>query len=84
MERTRLLVRNLDLSVTREELRGLFANYGEVRRVRIKEGGTALVLMSGESEAEGAKQGLDLSDFRGRILRVYEARPYRFGVYRRF
>jgi len=82
MERTRLLVRNLDLSVTREELRGLFSNYGEVRRVKINEGGSALVLMSSESEAEGAKEALDLSDFRGRVLRVYEARPYRSGVYR--
>ena len=76
MQNSKLYVGNLRYSVTNEQLKELFSNYGEVRQVSIIEGkGFGFVEMSNPSEAERAKRRLDGFDFKGRILRVDEARP---------
>ena len=80
MQGSKLYVGNLSYSVTNEQMEELFANYGEVKQVNIIEGrGFGFVEMSNQSEAEKAKEGLDGSDFKGRALKVDEARPPRSG-----
>lgn len=78
MQSSKLYVGNLDYSVTREQLQELFSDYGEVRQVNVIEGrGFGFVEMSSQSEAEKAKEALNGSEFKGRTLRVDEARPPR-------
>ena len=78
MQGSKLYVGNLDYSVTSGELEELFSSYGEVRQINIIEGrGFGFVEMSNSSEAEKAKEALDGSDFKGRTLKVNEARPPR-------
>jgi RNA recognition motif-containing protein len=78
MQGSKLYVGNLSYSVTNEQLQELFSNYGEVREVKIIEGkGFGFVEMSDQSEAEKAKEALNGSDFKGRTLRIDEARPPR-------
>ncbi|RLC49124.1 MAG: RNA-binding protein [Candidatus Cloacimonadota bacterium] len=78
MQGSRLYVGNLNYSVTNEELDELFSDYGEVVQVNIIEGkGFGFVEMSGPSEAESAKEALDGTNFKGRTMRVDEARPPR-------
>jgi len=76
MQGSKLYVGNLSYSVTREELEELFAGYGEVKQVNIIEGkGFGFVEMGNASEAEKAKEALNGTDFKGRTLKVDEARP---------
>ena len=78
MQGSKLYVGNLSFSVTKEQLEELFSNYGEVRQVNVIEGrGFGFVEMSNPSEAEKAKEALNGSDFKGRSLKVDEARPPR-------
>jgi len=78
MQGGKLYVGNLGYFVTNEELEELFSNYGEVRQVNIIQGrGFGFVEMSNPSEAEKAKEALNGSDFKGRTLKVDEARPPR-------
>jgi RNA recognition motif-containing protein len=78
MQGSKLYVGNLSFSVTKEQLEELFSNYGEVRQVNIIEGrGFGFVEMSNPSEAEKAKEALNGSDFKGRNLKVDQARPPR-------
>ncbi len=78
MRGSKLYVGNLNYSVTNEELEELFSKYGEVRQVNIIEGKPfGFVEMSNQSEAEKAKEALNGSEFKGRTLRVDEARPPR-------
>ena len=78
MQGSKLYVGNLSYSVTKEHLEELFSDYGEVRQVNIIEGrGFGFVEMSNQSEAEKAKEALNGSEFKGRTLRVDEARPPR-------
>jgi len=78
MQGSKLYVGNLSFSVTKEQLEELFSNYGEVKQVNIIEGrGFGFVEMSNSSEAEKAKEALNGSDFKGRNLKVDEARPPR-------
>ena len=78
MQGSKLYVGNLSYSVTNEQLEELFSNYGEVRQVNIIERkGFGFVEMSNQSEAERAKEALNGSEFKGRALRVDEARPPR-------
>ncbi|RKY86579.1 RNA-binding protein [candidate division KSB1 bacterium] len=75
MRGSKLYVGNLNYSTTNDELKELFSNYGEVRDVNIIEGrGFGFVEMSNQSEAESAKEALNGSDFKGRTLKVDEAR----------
>jgi len=78
MQGSKLYVGNLSFSVTKEQLEELFSSHGEVKQVNIIEGrGFGFVEMSSSSEAEKAKEALDGSDFKGRNLKVDEARPPR-------
>lgn len=72
-----LYVGNLPHGTTEDELRELFAQYGPVESVRVIEGkGFAFVDISDE-KAGDAVQALTGADFKGRALRVDEARPRR-------
>jgi RNA recognition motif-containing protein len=88
MKGRKLYVGNLSHSVTNDDLKELFDNYGDVEKVNIIEGrGFGFVEMSQRSEAERAKQALNTSEFKERTLRVTEARPPkggRRGGYRRY
>ena len=78
MQGSKLYVGNLNYSVNNDELQELFAEYGEVKEVKIIEGkGFGFVEMSNQTEAEKAKGALDGSEFKGRTLKVDEARPPR-------
>ena len=75
MQGSKLYVGNLDYSVTTEQLEELFSSYGEIKQVNIIEGrGFGFVEMSNSSEAEKAKEALNGSEFKGRTLKVNEAR----------
>jgi RNA recognition motif-containing protein len=75
MQGSKLYVGNLNYSVTNEQLTELFSNYGLVKQVNVIEGrGFGFVEMSDPSEAERAKEALNGSDFKGRTLKVDEAR----------
>lgn len=73
---SKLYVGNLDRSVTKEDLKTLFSNHGEVREAKLIEGkGFGFVEMSNQTEAEAAKKALNGSDFKGRKLKVDVAQP---------
>jgi RNA recognition motif-containing protein len=76
MQGKKLYVGNLSYSITNEDLTVLFSDHGDVENVNIIEGkGFGFVEMSKQSEAEAAKAALNNTDFKGRTLRVDEARP---------
>ena len=78
MQGSKLYVGNLSYSVVNDELEVLFSSYGEVKEVKIIEGkGFGFVEMSNQAEAEKARESLSGSDYKGRTLRVDEARPPR-------
>ena len=78
MEGSKLYVGNLGYSVTNEQLEELFGGHGQVKQVNVIESkGFGFVEMSSPEEAEKAKQALDGTDFKGRTLKVDEARPPR-------
>jgi len=78
MKGSKLYVGNLSYSVSNDELEVLFSSYGEVKEVKIIEGkGFGFVEMSNQAEAEKAREALSGSDYKGRTLRVDEARPPR-------
>jgi RNA recognition motif-containing protein len=78
MQGSKLYVGNLGYAVTNSEVEQLFANYGSVRQVTVIEGkGFGFVEMSSVSEAEKAKEALDSTEFKGRNLKVDEAKPPR-------
>ena|SRR5579863_1602103 len=77
-----LFVGNLPFSSTEEALRTHFAQFGEVRQVRImtdrdtgKPRGFAFVEMTNDEEAQRAVAALNGKEFEGRSLTVNEARP---------
>jgi len=72
----KLYVGNLNYSVSNEELTELFSAYGEVQQVNIIEGkGFGFVEMASPEEAQKAQEALNNTEFRGRTLRIDEARP---------
>ncbi len=76
MQGRKLYVGNFSYSITRDDLEELFSEYGEVVDVKVMEGkGFGFVEMSSPSEAEEAKEALSGTDFKGRSLKVGEARP---------
>jgi len=80
MQGSKLYVGNLHYVITVEDIRELFSTYGEVQNVNIIEGkGFGFVEMSNQSEAEKAKKELNGADFKGRALKVNEAKPTRGG-----
>lgn len=78
MQGNKLYVGNFSYSVGKEDLEKLFSEYGEVKEVNVIEGrGFGFVEMSSSSEAEKAKDALNGTEYKGRTLRVDEARPPR-------
>jgi RNA recognition motif-containing protein len=76
MDGAKLYVGNLSYSVTNEELKELFSQYGEVKQANVIQGkGFGFIEMSGAEQAEDARKALNGSDFKGRALRIEEARP---------
>lgn len=77
----RIYVGNLPFSATEDEVRDLFASYGDVQSVALptdrdtgRVRGFGFVEMPDE-DARKAIEGLDGTDMGGRQLRVNEARP---------
>jgi len=76
MQSNKLYVGNLNYSVTNQELEELFSAHGTVKSVNIIEyKGFGFVEMTNQSEAGKAKEALDGTEFKGRTMRVNEARP---------
>lgn len=77
-----IYVGNLAYNVTESELREAFAAYGEVASVNLitdkfsgQSKGFGFVEMPNNSEADAAIKGMNESSFKGRNMRVNEARP---------
>ena len=78
MQGSKLYVGNLNYSVTNDELKELFSSYGEVKDIKIIEGkGFGFVELDSSEAANKAKDELNSTEFKGRKLRVDEARPPR-------
>ena len=77
-----IYVGNLAYSVTDEELKEVFEDYGKVKRVSIpmdresgRPRGFAFVEMDNEDEETAAIEALDGAEWLGRELKVNKARP---------
>lgn len=78
MQGSKLYVGNLSYSVTNEEVEKLFSQYGEVKQINILTNkGFGFVEMASSQEAEIAKNTLNGTQFKGRTLKIDEARPPR-------
>ncbi len=76
MQGSKLFVGNIDITATYDDVKELFSNYGEVTDLKvIEDRGFAFIEMSNQMEAEKAKKELHGADFKGRSLKVNEARP---------
>lgn len=75
MQGKKLYIGNLPYNTTAEEITELLSKYGTPSDVRvIGDKGFGFAEMATQQEAEKAKDALDGSDFKGRPLRVSEAR----------
>jgi cold-inducible RNA-binding protein len=79
---TNVFVGNLDITVTEQQLRELFAAHGAVETITIvtdrdtgEPRGIAFVEMTHATEAQGAISALDGTMLNGRPMNVNEARP---------
>lgn len=77
-----IFVGNLAFKVTEEELKALFAQFGEVKSAKVikdkftgESRGFGFIEMASASEAEQAISNLNGMDLEGRKLRVNEANP---------
>ncbi len=77
-----IYVGNLSYSATEEDLKTVFADYGEVKRVVLpidrdtgRMRGFAFVDMSEDAQEDGAITELDGAEWMGRQLRVNKAKP---------
>lgn len=77
-----IFVGNLNFNTSEEQLRELFATYGQVDRVSIlndrdtgRSRGFGFVEMGNEAEAEKAIAALNGANLDGRTLNVNEAKP---------
>lgn len=75
-------VGNLSYDATEEDLRLVFADYGEVKRVSVPTDretgrirGFAFIDMTEETEETAAIEALDGAEWMGRQLRVNKAKP---------
>ena len=80
--RVNIYVGNISYNTSEDDLRDLFARYGEVSAVRVitdrdtgRSKGFGFVEMSDDTQAKEAIGALDSNDFMGRDVRVNEARP---------
>ncbi len=78
----RIYVGNLTYSVTDDDLRNLFAEYGEIATAEVikdkfsgQSKGFGFVEMPNNSEADAAIKDLNETEMQGRKLTVNEARP---------
>ncbi|EGV18358.1 RNA recognition motif domain-containing protein [Thiocapsa marina] len=78
----RIYVGNLTYSVTDDDLRDVFGQYGELAAAEVikdkfsgQSKGFGFVDMPNNSEADAAIKALNETDFKGRKLTVNEARP---------
>ena len=77
-----IYVGNLSFDATEDELRELFAAFGQVASVSLikdkftgRPRGFGFVEMSNDSEAQKAIAGLNGKDFKGRSMTINQARP---------
>ncbi len=77
-----IYVGNLSYQVTEEDIRGVFAEYGTVKRVQVptdretgRPRGFAFVEMGTDAEEAAAIDGLDGAEWMGRDLKVNKAKP---------
>lgn len=77
-----IFVGNFPFRTTEDDLKNVFAEYGNVERVHVatdretgRARGFAFVTMPNDQEAKAAIEALDGYDMDGRPLRVNEARP---------
>ena len=77
-----IYVWNIAYSVSEEDLKEVFADYGTVKRVTVpmdretgRPRGFAFVEMSADSEEDAAIEALDGAEWLGREIRVNKARP---------
>lgn len=77
-----IYVGNLPYSVTEDDLRETFAQYGEVMSVNLitdkfsgQSKGFAFVEMPSNSEADAAIKALNDTDYKGRNIKVNQAKP---------
>lgn len=77
-----IYVGNLAYDITEDELRGVFADHGEVSSVNIisdkysgRPKGFAFVEMPKQAEAEDAIKSLNEKEIKGRNVKVNQARP---------
>jgi len=77
-----IYVGNLLFDVTEDELKGLFAPFGQVTEVRLimdkfsgKSKGFGFIEMPSKEEAEKAIEALNGKDMKGRAMTVNEAKP---------
>ncbi len=85
MQGKKLFIGNIESSVTENELKELFSEFGTVTDIRvIGDKGIAFMEMSTQMEAEEAKKELHGRDFKGRSLKVSEARKNAKGGRRSF
>ena len=77
-----IYVGNLSYDVTQNDLSGVFAEYGTVKRVQLptdretgRVRGFGFVEMSSDEEERAAIEALDGSEWMGRSLKVNKAKP---------
>lgn len=77
-----IYVGNLSYQATEDDLRTVFAEYGEVKRVTLptdretgRMRGFAFVEMSEDAQEDSAIEELNEAEWMGRVLRVNKARP---------
>ncbi len=76
MEGNKLYVGNLDYTIDEQHLMDLFEEYGEVVSVKVIEGrGFGFVELNSKEQAENAMNELNEKEFKGRTLKINEARP---------
>jgi len=76
MQGSKLYVGNLSYNVTGENLVELFSAQGSVKEVNIIDGkGFGFVEMSSTEEAEKVMEAFNGTDFKGRTLKIDEAKP---------
>ncbi len=81
-----IYIGNLSFQATEEDLREVFADYGEVVRVSLptdretsKKRGFAFVEMNNEAAEDKAIEELDGAEWMGREIRVNKAKPRETG-----
>ncbi len=77
-----IYVGNLDYAVTEDDLKEAFSVFGEISSVRLvsdkfsgKSKGFGFIEMPDNSEAEAAMNALNESSFKGRDIKVNQAKP---------